>query len=245
MRFVVLPPLAGGGRVGSCRSGIVAVALALAPSLAAAHELWLERGGSGFLLRYGHPGEQLAIDASRVKAVRCLERGAVRDLAARTPPAQREIVFPGSCEAVSAFLDGGTWSLTPDGEVNRPRTEVPQAVRSWVSRQFAKWVDVRSQAGCAAVLGDELELVPPGDLSRARQGDKITLRVLSRGKPVRDAVVSVDHKPVGESDSKGEVRVRLRSSGLEVFGATLRRKVATPEADEVVLEASLSFEVAR
>jgi uncharacterized GH25 family protein len=232
-----------------CRAGIVAVvlalALALAPGLASAHELWLERGGPGFLLRYGHQGEQLAIDASRVKAVRCLEHGAVRDLAATAAPGQKEIAYQGSCEAASAFFDGGTWSLTPDGEVNRPRTEVPQAVRSWASRQFAKWVDARSQAGCAAVLGDELELVPAGDVSRARQGDKITLRVLSHGKPVRDAVVSVDHKPVGESDSRGEVRVRLRAPGLEVFGATLRRKVATPEADEVVLEASLSFEVAR
>jgi hypothetical protein len=94
------------------------------------------------------------------------------------------------------------------------------------------------------VLGDELELVA-GDLSRAREGDKITVRVLSRGEPVRDAVVSVDHKPLGESDSRGEVRIRLRSPPLAVISATLRRKAATPEADEVVLEASLAFEVAR
>jgi uncharacterized GH25 family protein len=228
----------------SRRSTLAAVALVLAPALASAHELWLERAGDGFLLRYGHQGERLPVDVAKVRSVRCLSGGAIQDLLATARAAPRELALSGRCAAVSAFLDGGDWTLTPDGEVNRPRAEVPQAVRSWSSRQFAKWVDARSPEGRAAVLGDELELVAASDLSRAREGDKVTLRVLSRGAPVRDAVVSVDHKPLGESDGKGEVRVRLRSSGLEIVGATLRRK-ASRDADEVVLEATLAFEVAR
>jgi uncharacterized GH25 family protein len=222
----------------------VALAVAFVPTLAAAHELWLERGGPGLVLRYGHAGELLPFDGARVKAVRCLDHGATRDLvpAAR---AGNELGFAGRCDAAAAFLDWGAWSLTPDGEVNRPRTEVPNAVKAWASRQWAKWVDARSPAAATAVLGDELELALVGDVSRARRGDKITVRVLSSGKPVRDAVVVVDHKPVGESDSKGEVRLRLRSDRLEVIGATVRRKVSTREADELVLEASLAFEVAR
>jgi hypothetical protein len=69
--------------------------------------------------------------------------------------------------------------------------------------------------------------------------------VLSGGKPVPKAIVAIDHKPLGESDSAGEVRVKLRTSGVETISATLRQEVATPEADSVVLEASLSFEVAK
>lgn len=225
----------------------VAVAVLLTiPALGRAHDLWLAPGGAGLVLRYGHRGgELLPVDRARVKAARCLEKGAARDLLAGGTFGPKEISFPGHCDTASAFFDGGYWSLTPDGEVNQPRNAVPQAVKAWASRQFAKWVDARSPASSSAVLGDELELVGVGDLSRARMGDKITVRVLSGGKPVSGAVVAIDHKPLGESDSAGDVRVKLRTTGIETLSATLRRKVATPEADALVLEASLSFEVAK
>jgi hypothetical protein len=88
-------------------------------------------------------------------------------------------------------------------------------------------------------------LVAVGDISRAREGDKVTVRVLSFGKPVPNALVAVAHKPLGETDEAGETRVKLRASSVETISATLRQKLATPEADQLVLEASLSFEVAK
>ncbi len=229
-----------------CPPTLIALALAAAPSLATAHDLWLEREGAGFTLRYGHRGgELLPIEQPKVKAVRCLEGAAARDLLPGATFSAKEARFTGRCDAASAWFDGGFWSLTPDGEVNRPKNQVAQAVKAWASRQFAKWVDARSTAAASAVLGDELELVAMSDLSRAREGTKVTLRVLSGGKPVAGAVVAIDHKPLGETDSAGEVRVKLRTSAVETISATLRRKVATPEADAVVLEASLTFEVAK
>ncbi len=232
----------------SPRRAVLALAAAglLSPGGAAAHDLWLERAGDGLALRYGHRvGELLVIDRTKVKSARCLEQGATRDLLSSARFAPSEVSLAGRCDAAAAFFDGGSWSLTPDGEVNRPKNQVPQAVKAWASRQFAKWVNARNPAASSAVLGDELELVAVGDVSRAREGDKVTVRVLSAGKPVSGAVVAIDHKPLGESDSAGEVRVRLRASGVETISATLRRKVATPEVDALVLEASLSFEVAR
>lgn len=224
---------------------LAALSLLIAPALASAHDFWLEREGAGLTLRYGHRGgEMLAIEQSKVRAGRCLEKGATRDLLPVATFSAREVRFNARCEAASAFFDGGYWTLTPDGEVNKPKNQVAQAVKAWASRQFAKWVDPRSP-GMGAVLGDELELVPVSDLSKAREGDKITLRVLSSGKPVPNAVVAIDHKPLGETDSAGEVRVKLRTSGVETISASLRQKVVTPEADAVVLEASLSFEVAK
>jgi nickel transport protein len=148
------------------------------------------------------------------------------------------------CAAASAFLDGGFWSLTPDGEVNLPRNRAGSVVKAWASRQYAKWVEPGSP-GAGAALGDELEIVPVTDLARAHEGDKVTLRVLWRGKPVDDAIVAIDHRPLAETDGAGEARVRLRTSGVETVSATLRRAIATPEAESEVLEASLSFQVAR
>lgn len=217
----------------------------LSPAPARAHDLWLEREGTGLVLRFGHRGGALlAIEQAKVRSVRCLEQGAVRDLLPTAAFSPKEVRLAGRCGAASVFLDGGFWSLTPDGEVNRPRNQVPDAVKAWASRQYAKWVDPASPSAGAA-LGDELELVAVSDLSKAHLGDKVTVRLLLAGRPAAGAVVAIDHKPLAETDSAGQARVKVRSAGVETISATLRRQVATPEADALVLEASLSFEVAR
>ncbi|WP_242394478.1 DUF4198 domain-containing protein [Anaeromyxobacter oryzisoli] len=225
---------------------LAVAALVAAPALATAHDLWVERTPGGFLVRSGHRGaEALTVDAAKVKAIRCLDAGgAQRDVLQAARFAPREVRVAASCAAVSVFHDGGYWSLTPDGEVNLPKNQAQSVVRSWASRQYAKWVDAKSpRAG--AVLGDELELVPVTELGRARAGDKITLRVLSAGRPVPDAVVAIGHRLIGDTDSKGEIRLRVRRAGVESISTSIRRTRATPEADAEVLEASLTFEVAK
>jgi nickel transport protein len=227
------------------RASLVALVLLAAPAAAAAHDLWLERDGDGFALRYGdRGGEVLGLDAAKVKSVRCVDGGSSRDLRAGAAAGPKELRVGGRCEVVSAFLDGGFWTLTPDGEQNLPKTQVPGAVRSWASRQFAKWVDAHAPSARQPV-GDELEIVPASDLARLREGDKATFRVLSHGAPVTGAAVAVGHKVIGETDRAGEVRLRLRSRGLETISASVRRPLSSPQADALVLEASLSFEVAR
>jgi len=227
-------------------SFILAVAALTAPAAPVAHDLRLERDGDELVLRSRHHGgEALPIDPARVTSIRCLERGGapseIRAVAVASPTAIR---VAATCEVARALLDGGFWSLTPDGAVNLPRTKVAQSVGSWHSRQFAKWVDARTPAS-GVVLGDELEMVLVGDASRSRVGDKVTVRVLSRGRPVPGAVVAVDHKPLGETDSAGETRVRIRSASIETIDATVKRPLASPEAETQILEASLTFEVAR
>ena len=226
---------------------ILAVAVSLAaPAIATGHDFWVERAPDAFVVRYGHRGgELMPLDAARVKSIRCSDgASAPKELVRTAGFSPREVRFPGACSLVSVINDGGYWSRTPDGEVNRPKNETEHAVRSWASRQYAKWVDAKSpRAG--AVLGDELELVPVTDLARVHEGDKVTLRVLSAGRPVPNAAVTVDHRPIGETDSKGEIRLRLRTSGAESISTSIRRPHATPGADAEVLEASLTFEVPR
>ncbi len=226
---------------------ILAVAvLVAAPRLATAHDFWLERAPEGFVTRHGHRGaELLPIDAAKVKGIRCLDAaGAQKDVLRAARFAPKEVRFVEACAAASVFHDGGYWSLTPDGEVNLPKTKAESVVKSWASRQYAKWVDAKSpRAG--AVLGDELELVPVTDLAKAHAGDKVTLRVLSAGLPFPNAVVAIDHRPIGDTDSKGEIRLRVRAAGVESISTSIRRARATPEADAEVLEASLTFEVGR
>jgi uncharacterized GH25 family protein len=220
----------------------IALAAALAPSRGSAHDLWVERAGDAFALRSGHRGAApLPIDAAKVRGVSCVEGGRAQDVRGATAFAANEARIPGPCEVVSVFYDGGTWSLTPDGERNLPRSRVPDAVRAWVSHQYAKWVDLGA-AAAAEPTGAELELVP-ARTARPRVGDKVTVRVLSAGKPVADAVVSVGHKALGETDGRGEARLRVRTP-VETFSATVRRPLSSPDAETLVLEASLTFEAA-
>jgi nickel transport protein len=210
------------------------------------HDLWLEPQGDALVLRFGHRGgDLLDLDSSKVKIVRCRrETGPVTDVRAVSKSGPKELRTPARCDVASAFLDGGFWSLTPDGEKNLPKDKVPDAVRSWQSKQFAKWVDVRSRVAGAA-LGDELEVVPVSDLSRVHQGEKATFRVLWQGKPVAGAVLAVDHKPLGETDAAGECRVKVRAPDVESVSVTLKRPLGGPEADTLTAEASLTWEVAR
>ncbi len=225
---------------------LLAAVSASAPAAARAHDLWLEPQGDHLVLRYGHRGgESLALDAGKVTAVLCLRgTGPMTDVRASSQAGPKELRILVRCDAASAALDGGYWSLTPDGETNLPRNQVPDAVRSWQSKQFAKWIDVRLP-GASTALGAALEIVPSTDLAKVRQGDKATFRVLWQGKPVAGAVCAIDHRPLGETDAAGECRVKVRAPDVESVSVTLKRPLGAPEAETLVAEASLTFQVAR
>jgi nickel transport protein len=225
--------------------GVIAVVLA-SEGAAMAHDLWVERQDGAFVLRYGHRGgEALALPGAKIKSFVCRPgKGAARDLVASAKIEPKQMSVTGSCSVVSVFLDGGFWSLTPDGEKNLPRNQVPDAVKAWSSRQFAKWIDVRSPLAGQS-LGDEFEIVPVGDLSKVKTGDKASFRVLLAGKPLSGATLAINHHPLGETDDRGEVRVKIRAQDVESVSASFRRPVTSPGADSEVYEASLTFEVAR
>jgi nickel transport protein len=213
---------------------------------ALAHDVWLEPEGGTFVLRYGHRGhEALPLDASKLKTLSCRkDSGAPQNLLKSAVMAPKQISLQATCAILSAFLDGGFWSLTPDGEKNLPKNQVADAVKAWRSKQFAKWVDVHS-AQVSQPLGDEFELVPVTDLAKVKTGDKATFRVLLAGKPLPGATLAIDHKPLAETDDQGEARIKIRGNGRESVSASWRRAIKTAEADSEVFEASLTFEVAR
>jgi nickel transport protein len=216
------------------------------PATARAHDLWLEREGTAFLLRYGHHGgEALALDAGKLRSLTCRNaNGKAENLLAVAVVAPKQLTLKASCAAVSAFFDGGFWSLTPDGEKNLPKNRVPDAVKAWRSQQFAKWIDIRSPLAAQA-QGDAFEIVPVTDLAKVKTGDKVTFRVLLGGRPLSGATLAIDHKPLGETDDEGQVRVKIRATMVESVSASFRRPVKSAEADSEVFEASLTFEVAR
>jgi nickel transport protein len=229
------------------RRGLLLLALAGALSWSAparAHDFWLEREADAFLLRYGHHGgAALPLDATKLRSLTCRAgKGAAENLLRAAVVSPKQLSLKASCAVVSAFFDGGYYSLTPDGEKNLPKNRVPDAVKAWRSKQFAKWIDVHSPLA-AQPTGDEFEIVPVTDLAKAKTGDKATFRILLGGKPLSGATLAIDHKPLGESDDEGQVRVKIRGTVVESVSASFRRPIKSAEADSEVFEASLTFEV--
>ena len=220
--------------------------LTVAPSPASAHDFWIERDPAGFHLQRGHAGGQrLPLETKKIVSIRCLDpNGKTLDVLPTTQFENTRATIKAGCAVISALEDGGYYCLTPDGEKNLPKNQVPDAVKSWRSKQFAKWVDTRSPLH-GKPLGDELEVVPITDLLKVKAGDKATFRILLRGNPVAGAILAIDHKGIGESDEEGLVRIRIREGRNMTVAASYRRPFKSIEADTEVFEASLTFEVCK
>jgi uncharacterized GH25 family protein len=216
------------------------------PVSASAHDLWIEKKEGGHVLQYGHRGgELMPIETAKLESAACINaKGEKTDLLPGATFSPRAVTFKGTCTAVLAFYHGGFYSLTPDGEQNLPKNKVKDVVKSWESREFVKFVDAAAGASSKTV-GEQIEIMAATDLSKVREGDKVTLKVLVDGKPAAGAAVARDHNPVGETDSAGEVRLKVKSAGLQVIEATVKKKLDSLEADMLIMTATFCFEVGR
>jgi nickel transport protein len=221
------------------------VLLAATISLPAlAHDLWIEKEGSEYVLRYGHRGaEVLPLEEAKLKHIFCMDdKGQKVDVRSEAVIEPKVVRIKATCKCLSIFYHGGFYSITPEGEKNLPKNQVKDVVKSWESMEFVKFMD----AGvCETTFGDELEIIPDSDIRKAHIGDKITFRVLYQEKPAAGATIAYHDHTLGEIDSKGEARVRLRQGGLQFISASLKRPLNSPEADSIVLSAGLLFEVAQ
>jgi nickel transport protein len=218
--------------------------LLLATAAAQAHDLWLERAGSGYELLYGHRHsghaghEIIEYRPDTVKRVACIDATGkvVSQGSAATYPAR----LAGDCAAAYALLSSGYWTKTPYGTKNVPKDQVDVAVSSWLSFESAKRID-RWGAALAQPLSQDLELVPLDNPLTLGDGDKLRLLVTFRGQAVAGAVVAYEGKPRGDTGPDGLVNIKIRHGGLQTIEATLRRPLDGKKADEEVHTATLSF----
>ena len=216
----------------------------LAAAAAQAHDLWLERAGSGYELLYGHRHsghagqETIEYRPETVKRVTCID-GTGKEVgqgSTVTYPAR----LAGDCAAAYALLSSGYWTKTPYGTKNVAKDQVDTAVSSWLSFESVKRID-RWGSGLARPLGQDLELVPLDNPLALGDGDKLRLLVTYRGQPAAGAVVAYEGKPRGDTGPDGLMNVKIRHRGLQAVEATLRRPLDGNKADEEVHTATLIF----
>ena len=116
------------------------------------------------------------------------------------------------------------------------------------------WVGAGSRDGFDRELGFPLELIPVTNPYAAPKTGDVTVRVLFRGKPLANALVTAHHEPGshdvvdGRTDDKGRVTLRLPHQGEWMLNTvhmfrTPEEKAKALKADWESLWASMTFEL--
>jgi len=149
---------------------------------------------------------------------------------------------------VSAILDNGTWSRTPDGKWHKQgRDEQPTATVSEKNTKYAVHIIGPLTKPLPLLPEQTLQIVPVEGKLPALLGEPIKLRVYFKGKPVAGARVMHDwlNDPDGKpvlTGADGTVTIPVRNQGLNVIVAILDSPSEEPKKyDRLEHLASLSF----
>jgi nickel transport protein len=224
----------------------VRLALLCLPLAASAHDLWLERDATAYVLHQGHlprshsGQERLPYAASAVKAAACLDaKGAVRSVA---PRGDYPVRIEAECTALLVTMSSGYWTKTAWETKNVPASGIPGVVKSWLSEETVKRLD-RWAPAAAAALSQGLELAPATDPFALAPGDKLALRVFFAGKPLAGVGVAYDGDVRGATSDDGSIALRLRRPGMQTISASFEAPLADGKADTVIRAATLQFEL--
>ncbi|TAK99122.1 MAG: DUF4198 domain-containing protein [Rhodospirillaceae bacterium] len=149
---------------------------------------------------------------------------------------------------VTAVLENGVWSKTPDGEwIKKGKDEVPNAVISEHTVKYTTAIRGPLSSQIPALPDQTLQVVPVGTAIPVTLGKPIKVRVLFQGKPVKGAEVIADfvNDPDGKplkSAANGIVTLKVRNQGLNVIAATYVGPADDPtKVDRVEYRATLTF----
>lgn len=226
--------------------GLTLPALLLCAMPALAHDLWLEKDGSGYLLYQGHRhsahagAEYVHYDPAFAKSALCLDdSGTIRSPAlARSFPAR----IAASCTALFISFSSGYWSKTAWETKNIPKNQASGVIESWLSEESVKRID-RWTPASAQPLSDGLELTPLADPSRLKPGDKLTVLVTEHRQPRAGVPVAYGGDTRGASGEDGKVAIRLRHGGTQLIEASLETRLADGKADTLIRATTLQFEL--
>lgn len=232
------------------RLPILLIAIACSTTPALAHDLWLEQDGKQdgkhWTLFQGHRhsahagAEIVAYGGNFVTAAQCRDaHGGMRPLAVSgTSP----WTASGDCAALLLDVSSGYWSKTPWETKNVPKTQAPDAIKSWLSRERLQRLE-RWSPGFAQPLGTGLELLPQGDPFALKPGDKLVVRIFLAGKPLAGVPVAYHGATRGTTDPAGRIAIRLRHAGLQLISAGIDLPLKDGKADLETLTATLQFEL--
>lgn len=236
-------------------AGLAAVAAATAGMLTTstvyAHGIWFAQRATQLALIYGVGADDLD-SVKRLPLIRT-----VSGYDASLQPVKTSLRVAGplllvDSEAdpvvVTAVLDNGIWSKTPDGEwLKKGRDEVLNATVSEKTIKYAVHINGPLSTALPPLQDQTLQILPVEPTLPAMLGRPLKLRVLFEGKPVagarvlHDFVNDPDGKPV-KTAADGTATIKVRNQGLNVVTAIFDGPADDPvKVDKIEHLATLSF----
>ncbi|MFM1892012.1 MAG: hypothetical protein RLZ44_1089 [Pseudomonadota bacterium] len=213
---------------------------------AAAHDLWLEPEGDGYLLLQGHrhsahAGQDLVpYTADFLRSAHCTDRqGATRELPVSVGYPAR---LPGDCAVLNLSASSGDWTKTVYGTRNQPPAGLSGVVDSWRALEGIKLLTAWAPA-LRQPLGAMLELSPQHDPFALQPGDKLRLLVSYRGQPQAGVTVAYDGAPRGVTGDDGRINLRIRHPGRQLVTASFAASLPDGPVAQVVHATALQFDL--
>jgi len=211
-----------------------------------AHDLWLDKDSGGYTLYHGHKHsshsgtEVLSYDAAFVKGARCLDAaGTVKTQAVGKAAPWRARA---ECTALLVSASSGYWTKTPWETKNVPKNQLSGSVRSWLSEETVKRIDVWTP-GTAQPVSDGLEITPVTNPLALKPDDKLTVLVTENKRPRAGVPVAYGGDTRGASGEDGMVALRIRHGGTQLISASVETPLSDGKADVVVQTTALQFEL--
>ena len=216
-----------------------------------AHGIWFAQRAGQLALIYGEGAED-GVTVSKLPGVRAVAAYDVSGapLATKLIPSDHLLFvdLQQKPAVVTAVLDNGIWTVTPDGgEVNKPKNEVRGARSAGRYYKYAVHLLGTLTKPLVSLPDQTLQLTPVATVLPRRSGDPLTLRALFEGKPLANAEVTVDfvNDPEGtpmRTGADGTVTLKVRNQGMNVISIVHETPVSNSIAfDKVQHRATLSF----
>lgn len=230
-----------------------AAAACFTAATADAHAIWYGQRATQTALIYGVGAD----DLDMVKRLPLVNHYAAFD-AAYKPVAMKlrtsgPIVLVDTespATVLTADMDYGFWSKTPDGEFHKKgRDEVPNAVLSEHTKKYTVTI-LGKLAGPMPVFPNQTLQIVPVDPLPELLDKPLKVRVLYEGKPIAGAIVQNDYindpdNAGQKTDADGTVTIKVRNQGFNVLAATYNGPSDNPKKAEMTVHtATLSFTLA-
>lgn len=225
----------------------IVILILVSVSVLYAHDLWLSTIKDGsYVLRYGHissahRGEKnIEYNVDNIKDVVLFNgEGEKVEVAYKL---EYPLKIPRGPSVIFVVFSTGYWTKTVEGTKNLSKDKVEIPISSWLSFEYVKFMKVWNNA-LSIPLTDYLEIVPQDDIENAKVGKKLTFLVTYKRNPVKNVVVAYDGKPIGVTDEKGRINIRIKKKGLQIIQATYKEKADGKKTDEVIHTTTLNWEI--
>jgi cobalt/nickel transport system permease protein len=224
-----------------------ALALLLGASWATAHDFWIEKKGTQYVVVFGHGSQREDFDFSKIKTIKAYDLHGKPMAITKEDQGKLFLLKPAHPPSIIAVeIDNGYWSKTIYGWKNLPKRQasrVVETIRSfYYSKALVSWNEIAQQASPDAII-DIIPLKSPLTLGK---GESFPLKVLYLGKPLKGAEIETgDHDKKAVTDGEGIASIRVLL-GHQVVSATKKEKITNdPDADFITITSTLTFEVAR